>query len=324
MSDVIEVHQLSKTYSPRPGRSSHAEPTVAVADVSFHVTRGEVVCLLGPNGAGKTTTTEILEGYQHRSGGDVAVLGVDPSTGGRALRERIGVVPQEGGLLDDLTVAEALDMYGAYYPRRMSTREAIALVELDGKAGERIGRLSGGQRRRVEVALALVGRPDLVFLDEPTTGFDPVARRATWATLRRLSQVGTTVLLTTHFMDEAEALADRIVVIDQGRVVAEGSPTTLGGRDARATRIAATVAGMQQRELPDLRGVDVEVAGDRLQVRTHDPATTTHLLTDWALDLGLRVEDLSVTRPSLEDIYLDLIHPTASEVSPSSEKERIS
>ena len=294
---AIQVEQLRKSYGD----------FTAVRDITFDVRPGEVFCLLGPNGAGKTTTTEILEGYRQRDGGRVDVLGFDPARGGRPFRERVGIVLQECGVQDDLTVAEVFDMYGHYYPRRIPTADVIRLVELDAKASDRVRQLSGGQRRRLDVGLALVGDPELIFLDEPTTGFDPSARRHSWATFRRLSELGKTVLLTTHFMDEAEALADRIAVVAAGAIVATGTPATLGGRDRAATHITATLPRDVGRvDLPALPADRVEFTDGRLSVTSADGPLAVHRLTGWAIDRGIRLTDLAVAQPSLEDIYLTL------------------
>ncbi|MFN8018071.1 MAG: ABC transporter ATP-binding protein [Acidimicrobiales bacterium] len=294
---AIEVTNLRKAYGDH----------VAVHDLTFAVEPGEVFCLLGPNGAGKTTTTEVLEGYRDRSGGEVRVLGHDPARAERRYRERIGIVLQECGLQEDLTVAETLDLYGAYYPRRLPTERIIELVELDAKVDDRVGNLSGGQRRRLDVGLALVGDPELVFLDEPTTGFDPAARRHSWSVFRSLAELGKTILLTTHFMDEAEALADRIAVVSQGRIVAEGTPAELGGRDRAATTITTTLpAGTALADLPDLGGATVHLDGRQLTVEAADGTLAVHRLTGWALDAGHLLDDLAVQRPTLEDTYLAL------------------
>lgn len=295
--NAIEVHHLNKRYGEFP----------AVRDVTFTVATGEVFCLLGPNGAGKTTTTEILEGYRKRSGGDVSVLGFDPERGQRRFRERIGIVLQECGVQEDLTVAEVFEMYGRYYPRRLDVADVIRVVELDAKASDRVRGLSGGQRRRLDVGLALIGDPDLIFLDEPTTGFDPSARRQSWSTFRALCDLGKTVLLTTHFMDEAEALADRIAVVAAGTIVAEGTPATLGGRDRASTRISATLpAGLSRSDLPDLGSAHVTLTGPRLEVLCDDGPRTVHHLVGWALEADVHLGDLDVSQPSLEDIYLEL------------------
>jgi ABC-2 type transport system ATP-binding protein len=298
MGQVVEVEHLRKSYGGFE----------AVRDVTFSVEQGEVFCLLGPNGAGKTTTTEILEGYRERTGGSVQVLGFDPGRGERAFRERIGIVLQECGVQEDLTVAEVIDMYGRYYPKRLATADVIRLVELDAKATDLVRQLSGGQRRRLDVGLALVGVPDLVFLDEPTTGFDPVARRNSWSTFRALAELGTTVILTTHFMDEAQALADRIAVVAAGQIVAEGTPDDLGGRDRASTRIEATLPADFAGPLPDLGEAEVRLDGQRLHVRCADGVAVTHRLTSWALDTGVDLAGLSVAQPTLEDIYLQLTH----------------
>jgi len=278
----------------------------AVRGIGFEVAEGEVFALLGPNGAGKTTTTEILEGYRAPTSGQVQVLGRDPETGGRALRERIGIVLQQCGIREELTVAETLAMYGAYYARARPVDELVKLVDLDAKRDARIATLSGGQRRRLDMALALVGDPDLIFLDEPTSGFDPSARRLAWETIRNLCGLGKTVFLTTHFMDEAQELADRVAVIVDGRIVAEGTPADIGGRDVAPAHVRFRLPpDVPLSNLPDLAA---EVSADRSLVTavTRDPVTTTHRLTGWALDRGVPLADLTVSPPSLEDVYLAL------------------
>jgi ABC-2 type transport system ATP-binding protein len=290
---VICVEHLQKRYGE----------TAAVADVSFAVGEGEVFCLLGPNGAGKSTTTEILEGYRARSGGSVSVLGLDPERGDRRLRERVGIVLQECGVPMELTVAELLAMYGRPYPRRRGADELIELVGLEGKRDARAGSLSGGQRRRLDLALALVGDPDVVFLDEPTTGFDPAARRGAWAAIRNLCALGKTVLLTTHFMDEAQALADRVAIMRDGRIVAMGAPDELGGRSELPATVRFLAPGC---EPPVLAGAQVRRDGAHLTVTASDAAGAAHAVTSWAHERGLVLRDFSVTRPSLEDIYLAL------------------
>ncbi len=299
MSAAIEVRDLTKSYGD----------THAVRGITFSVEPGEVFCLLGPNGAGKTTTTEILEGYRQRTGGDVAVLGVDPAERRRDWLARIGIVLQACGIQQDLTVTEVLDTTGRWYPRQIPTGEILEMVELGPKAHTRVRDLSGGQQRRLDVGLALVGDPDLVFLDEPTTGFDPSARRSSWAMVRRLAERGTTVLLTTHFMDEAEALADRIAVVAEGRIVATGTAATLGGRDRAPTRVEATIdAPLDPADLPDLGPLAERptCSAGRLVLRTNDATATLHRLTRWALDTGHRLGGLTVAAPSLEDTYLEL------------------
>jgi ABC-2 type transport system ATP-binding protein len=272
-----------------------------VAGIDLHVSRGEIFAFLGPNGAGKTTTVEILEGFRTRSAGEVSVLGVDPSHARAAWRDRVGVVLQESQAEPGLTVRECMELYAGYYSAPRDVEETIALVGLQEKADALAERLSGGQRRRLDVALALVGDPELIFLDEPTTGFDPSARRTAWGVVDGLRDLGKTVFLTTHYMDEAENLADRIAVIAAGRIVAEGAPATLGGRAQMPARIRFT--------LPE--GVDLPAGLGRLHdghvlIETDEPLRELKLLADWALARGLDLPDLDVRRPSLEDVYLEL------------------
>jgi ABC-2 type transport system ATP-binding protein len=291
---AIEVEDLEKRYGD----------THALAGVSFSVGEGEVFALLGPNGAGKTTATEILEGYRSRTAGTVRVLGRDPELGERSLHERVGIVLQSCGVQEELTVRELLTMVGSYYPRRRDVRELLELVELDAKEDARVRTLSGGQRRRLDLALALVGDPDVVFLDEPTTGFDPSARRQAWTTLRNLCTLGKTVFLTTHFMDEAEALADRIAVLRHGRIVAAGTPDALGGRDVLPTEIRFSLPpGV---EAPRLDGATVSQRGRTVLVVSADGVRATHEVTSWALAGGIALEGFGVSRPTLEDVYLQL------------------
>jgi ABC-2 type transport system ATP-binding protein len=274
---AIQVDGLRKSY----GRLD------AVRGVSFSVRRGEVFGLLGPNGAGKTTTVEILEGYRERSAGDVAVLGFDPALRTRELRSRVGIVLQSSGFYPRATVREAVEHFGAAYPHPRDTSETIALVGLDGKEDARAGQLSGGQQRRLDLALALVGDPELIFLDEPTTGFDPAARRAAWEVIRSLRGLGKTILLTTHYLDEAQALSDRVAIVKDGLIVAEGPPAELSSRP-RAYRVS------------------YQENGHRVELETEDPTELLHRLTGEALERGTRLEGLSVSRPSLEDVYLEL------------------
>ena len=276
---AIEVEDLRKDYG------DHA----AVRGVSFTVRRGEVFGLLGPNGAGKTTTVEILEGYRERSGGRVAVLGMDPGDRPVGLRRRIGIVLQSSGLYRHLTVREAVAHWAGLYPAPRDVDETIALTGLEASADVRTRTLSGGQQRRLDFALALVGDPELVFLDEPTTGFDPAARRQAWDTVRSLQTLGKTVLLTTHYLDEAQALADRVAIIKDGAILAEGAPGELGSGAARY-RVA-------------YRGRD----GALVEHETDDPTRLLHSLTEEALARGERLEGLSVTQPTLEEVYLDLM-----------------
>lgn len=302
---AITVEDLWKSYGA----------TKAVKGISFEVHEGEVFTLLGPNGAGKTTTTEILEGYRKRSSGRVSVLGADPEGAGPPLRDRLGIVLQECGIQVELTVKETLDMYGSYYRRSRPANELLELVGLEEKRGARIKTLSGGQRRRVDLALALAGDPDLVFLDEPTTGFDPSARRQAWDIVKNLCTLGKTVFLTTHFMDEAEYLADRVTVVAGGEIVAEGTPDTLGGRHTATTRISFTAPpDLAASDLPTIDGGLVTVANDTVTVEADAVTGALHTLTGWALERRIEFEGLTVSQPTLEDVYLKLIEsPTASE-----------
>jgi ABC-2 type transport system ATP-binding protein len=279
----------------------------AVRGIDFEVAEGECFALLGPNGAGKTTTVEILEGYRDRDAGEVEVLGLDPQRGGRDLRERVGIVLQSSGHFRELTVREVLELFGGYYPAPRATGEVIDLVGLGEKAGARIKTLSGGQQRRLDLALGLVGDPDLLFLDEPTTGFDPSARRRSWELIESLRELGKTILLTTHYMDEAQNLADRVAILAAGRVVAAGTPDSLGGRDEgeamisfrlpAGARVADLAGGLPGRPAP---------REDRVELRTTEPTRALNLLTGWALARGEELDALTVTRPSLEDVYLRL------------------
>ncbi|HEY8501063.1 MAG TPA: ABC transporter ATP-binding protein [Solirubrobacterales bacterium] len=262
--------------------------TEAVRGIDLEVERGEVFAFLGPNGAGKTTTVEILEGYRRRTGGEVTVLGEDPERAGREWRERIGIVLQSGRLDPYLTVRESLDLYAGYFRAPRPTDEVISLVGLEGKADERASRLSGGQQRRLDVGMALVGDPELLFLDEPTTGFDPSARRQAWDVIAGLRDLGKTVFLTTHYMDEAQRLADRVTIIAAGQIVARGTPGDLGRRESAETTIHYRSGGRE------------------VTVQTDDPVRALHELTGEALARGEELEGLEVTRPSLEDVYLEL------------------
>jgi len=262
--------------------------TEAVRGIDLEVNRGEVFAFLGPNGAGKTTTVEILEGYRKRSGGEVAVLGEDPERAGRDWRDRIGIVLQTCRLDPYLTARESLELYAGYYSNPRPVDEVIELVGLAGKADERTGKLSGGQQRRLDVGMALVGDPELLFLDEPTTGFDPAARRQAWEAISGLRALGKTVFLTTHYMDEAQRLADRVAILAAGQVVARGAPEDLGDRDSQPTVIT-------------YRGPDGEVT-----LTTTTPVQTLNELTGRALAEGFGLDGLEVRRPSLEDVYLEL------------------
>jgi ABC-2 type transport system ATP-binding protein len=277
--DAIVVRDLRKSYGDHE----------AVRGIDFSVARGEVFGLLGPNGAGKTTTVEVLEGYRERDGGDVAVLGHDPASRPRALRERVGIVLQSSGMYRFLSVREALAHWASLYPHPRGVDEVVALCGLQDKADARIRTLSGGQARRLDLALALVGDPELIFLDEPTTGFDPAARRLAWEAVRELRALGKTVLLTTHYLDEAQQLCDRVAIVKDGRILATGPPAELGVG-------AATRAQVRWRDA-DGRPQEREV---------EDPTALVHELTAAALARGGTVAELTVTRPSLEDVYLQL------------------
>ncbi len=294
---AIEVRDLKKSYGDLD----------AVRGVSFEVARGEVFCLLGPNGAGKTSIVEILEGYRTRTGGEARVFGMDPARSERALRERVGIVLQHSGVQRDLTVAELLEMYGRYYSRRRPVDEVIEVVELAEKRDERATKLSGGQRRRLDLALALIGDPDLIFLDEPTTGFDPAARRQAWSTIRSLCELGKTIFLTTHYMDEAQHLSNRVAIVNAGEIIATGRPEELGGRDLRPAEIRFVLPhDWSLGDIPDVPSQDRSIDGDHVLVTTREPVVATQSITAWALDHGIELGHFSVSQPSLEDIYLEL------------------
>jgi ABC-2 type transport system ATP-binding protein len=294
---AIEVMDLHKSYGSLQ----------AVRGVSFTIAHGEVFCLLGPNGAGKTTTVEILEGYRRRSEGAVRVLGMDPADAPRELRERVGIVLQQCGVQSYLSVAELVEMYGRYYSRSRPVDEVIEVVELQSKRDTRANELSGGQRRRLDLALALVGDPDLIFLDEPTTGFDPAARRNAWSTIQSLCDLGKTIFLTTHYMDEAQFLANRVAVMREGRIVASGRPEELGGRDLRPAEVRfALPPGVGLGDLPTVPAVDVSLADGRVLIQTKEAVVTAQRITTWALDRGVELEHFAVNQPTLEDIYLEL------------------
>ena len=281
----------------------------AVRGIDFEIWPGEIFALLGPNGAGKTTTVEILEGYRTRNGGEVSVLGCDPASERLRLKPRIGVVLQSTGVEPYLGVRETLEMYASYYEHPRPVDEVIELVGLTAKRDVRVARLSGGQQRRLDMAIAFVGDPELLFLDEPTTGFDPSARHEAWDVVKNLASLGKTVVLTTHFMDEAEYLADRVIVIAAGEVVAQGSPATLGARD----RASARVHYRLPIGVTPPAGLGSSPDGDGfVQVSVDDPVVALHELTGWALQRGVDLEGLEVIRPSLEDIYLSLTRATTN------------
>ena len=279
----------------------------AVAGLDFEVAEGECFALLGPNGAGKTTTVEILEGYRRRSAGEVEVLGFDPERGERSFRERIGIVLQSAGVDRELTVEEIVGLFGGYYPHPRDVGDVVDLVGLGEKRTARVKTLSGGQQRRLDLALGIVGDPDLIFLDEPTTGFDPSARRRSWELVDSLRDLGKTILLTTHYMDEAQNLADRVAIMADGRIVAEGDPESLGGRDVAEAVVSFRLPnGARLADLPGDLPDGLRQEEDLVLLRTTAPTRALHILTGWALARGEELEALAVTRPSLEDVYLRL------------------
>jgi ABC-2 type transport system ATP-binding protein len=290
---AVDVRGLVKSYAG----------TQVVGGINLAIRHGEVFALLGPNGAGKTTTVEILEGYRTRDDGEVSVLGVDPGRQRARLKSRIGIVLQSPGIDRYLTVRETIAMYATFYPRPRPVDEVIHLVGLEEKRSARVLKLSGGQQRRLDVAIALVGNPELLFLDEPTTGFDPSARHEAWEVIKNLATLGMTVLLTTHYMDEAQFLADRVAVIVAGRIVAEGPPATLGERNQAKARIryrppagATPPGGLFAPAGPD----------GYTEITPDDVVQTLHQLTAWAIDHRASLDGLEVTRLSLEDVYLSL------------------
>jgi ABC-2 type transport system ATP-binding protein len=294
---AIEVDSLFKSY----------RSVDALRGVSFRVEDGEVFALLGPNGAGKTTTLEILEGHRRRSGGRVTVLGLDPELGGRTLRERIGIVLQSAGLDGELSVHEVLALYAGCYPRALPADDVVELVGLQDKRGARVKTLSGGQRRRLDLALALVGDPDLIFLDEPTTGFDPGARQGAWRLIESLRSLGRTIVLSSHYMDEVQHLADRVVVLAGGRIVAEGSPDMLGGRARRDTVIRFRPPSPHDlAALPSELRELVRTDDGELVLRSAEPTRALARLCGWAVGRGIELRGLEVVGPSLEDVYLQL------------------
>ncbi|MFC4147327.1 ABC transporter ATP-binding protein [Micromonospora mangrovi] len=295
MTDAVIVEDLRRSYGA----------VQAVRDVSFTVAHGEIFALLGRNGAGKSTTLEILEGFRSRDGGRAEVLGLDPGdrATARKLRERIGVVLQDIAVEPYLTVRETIARNAGYYPTPRNVDEVVELVDLGGQARRKVRDLSGGQKRRLDLALGIVGNPALLFLDEPTTGFDPNARRGAWQLVRDLRDAGMTIVLTTHYMEEAQELADRVAVMSAGTIVAAGPTASLGGRDAALTRITfALPDGCAVADLP----VPAALVDGRVSVESTEPTATLHQLTGWALERGTVLAGLTVDRPSLEDVYLRL------------------
>ena len=295
---AVTVHDLNKSYGDFE----------AVRGISFEIAPGEIFGFLGPNGAGKSTTIEILEGYRTRTGGDAWVLGTDPAKPTREWRDRIGLVLQESELEPTLTVRETIGMFAGFYSRPRPVDDVIGLVGLQDKADARMGGLSGGQKRRADVAVALIGDPDLVFLDEPTTGFDPTARRDAWNMIEGLKSLGKTVFLTTHYMDEAQHLADRVVIIARGQIVAEGKPDELGA----AGRAGATVVrfrlpqGHEPEQIAAEVDARIDVSGGIASFEAAHPQRALYRLTGWAEREGIELEDIDVRRPSLEDVFLQL------------------
>ncbi len=297
---VIQVEDLHKHYGE----------VRAVDGLSFAVAPGEVYALLGENGAGKSTAVEILEGYRVPTSGRVTVLGADPSSAGRAFRDRVGIVLQSSGVEAEFSVREVIDLYGGCYRNPRPLDEVVEMVGLGEKVDARVGSLSGGQRRRVDLALGIVGRPELLFLDEPTTGFDPSARRRSWDLVEALGDDGTTVLLTTHYLDEAEHLADRVGVLSRGRLIAEGTPEQL------INEVSGTVVSFMLPDsvrpddaaatFGDLLGVSIRLSGRLVEASIEHPTAAVHRITGWALDAGVELQSLSVSRVSLEDVYLTL------------------
>ncbi|HET7636801.1 MAG TPA: ABC transporter ATP-binding protein [Candidatus Limnocylindria bacterium] len=291
-SPAISVQGLRKSYGT----------VEALRGIDLRVANGEVFALLGPNGAGKTSAVEIMEGYRSRDAGEVRVLGLDPAAHPAALRERVGIVLQSTGLSRYLSVRETVELFAGYYRRPRPIDEVLALVGLTDLAGRRITKLSGGERRRLDLAVALVGDPELLFLDEPTTGFDPSARRQAWEVVRGLTGLGKTILLTTHYMDEAQELADRLAVIAHGEIVAEGTPQTLGGRDVGRSSIRFSLP--EGCELPDRFGA--HRAGPGYELQTESATRLMHELSSWALSADVDLVGLEVRPPSLEEVYLEL------------------
>ena len=303
---VISVRGLRKSYGALE----------AVRGIDLDVEPRRIFAFLGPNGAGKTTTVEILEGYRERSSGEVRVLGVDPASAGRDWRQRIGIVLQESRMHPELTVRESLELFAGYYRSPRDVDDTVALVGLTDKANDRVARLSGGQQRRLDVALALIGDPELLFLDEPTTGFDPLARRRAWEVIASLRDLGKTIFLTTHYMEEAQELADQVAIIAGGRIVAQGAPRDLSGRNGRVSRISFRLpAGIGADELPPGLAATAGATAE-LEIQAEDPVRALNQLTGWALERGVELAGLEVRQPSLEDVYLALTRTPLEEAKP--------
>jgi ABC-2 type transport system ATP-binding protein len=300
---AVEVVDLRKSYGA----------VEAVRGISLSVAEGEVFALLGPNGAGKTTTVEILEGFRRRDSGKVSVLGFDPANGDRKLKEQLGIVLQTSGVDPYLTVAETVDMFRGYYPAPRPRDEVLELVGMTDKKDARVTKLSGGQRRRLDVAIALAGDPRLLFLDEPTTGFDPGARRNAWEVIKGLAGLGKTIFLTSHSMDEVQYLADRVVIIAAGKVVAEGTPDTLAGREKAAAIVRFQLPA--RAELPVALRQAARIEDGNVELETNDPTRLMYELTSWAVQAGISLDGLELTRPSLEDAYLEITKDAAGSAS---------
>jgi ABC-2 type transport system ATP-binding protein len=297
---AVEIVDLRKSYGP----------VEAVRGISLRVEEGEVFALLGPNGAGKTTTVEILEGFRRRDAGNVSVLGFDPASKDSRLKQQLGIVLQTSGVDLYLTVAETVEMFRGYYPKPRPRDEVIELVGLTEKKDSRVNKLSGGQRRRLDVAVALAGDPRLLFLDEPTTGFDPSARRNAWEVIKGLAGLGKTIFLTSHSMDEVQYLADRVAIIAAGKIVAEGTPDTLAGREKAAAMVRFQLpAGT---ELPERLRAAAHIDDNVVELEAKDPTRTLYDLTSWAVQAGISLEGLEIARPSLEDVYLDITKDAAA------------
>ena len=298
---AIEVRGLHKSYGQ----------VEAVRGINLCVSKGEVFALLGPNGAGKTTTVEILEGHRDRSAGDVSVLGYDPGRNDRALKRRIGIVLQSTSVEPYLSVEETINLFRGYYPHPLPLEQVLEVIGLREQRRTRVKRLSGGQQRRLDVAIGLAGDPELLFLDEPTTGFDPSARRGAWEMIRNLQSLGKTILLTTHYMEEAEHLADRVAIIVDGEIVAEGTPGELSQRDGSVTIGFRIDSGSGA--LPEDLGAEQAGNSGRYTITTSTPTRSFHQLTGWAVGQGIELQELSVSRPSLEDLFIELANPQAKD-----------